>query len=218
MSTGAWQRCGLRWRGGGGTSVAMNDDLADVLASAWTMLVRGGADRRSPVHVPVVSSIAADGRPDARVMVLRAASRAEAQLRFHTDARSPKCAALGGAAVHVLAYHPGEAVQLRISGTARVVTEGPEVDRIWAASTTFARRCYMVEAAPGSALAGPGSGLPAAVEGRQPEPDELVAARDNFALVMIDVAAIDWLHLAQSGHRRARFRRDDGWRGAWMTP
>ncbi|MBC7506121.1 MAG: pyridoxamine 5'-phosphate oxidase family protein [Sandarakinorhabdus sp.] len=196
----------------------MHDQLAEALDMAWRLLGRGAADRRSPVHTPVVTSVDGDGSPDARVMVLRSADRGAALLRFHTDARSPKCAALDGAAVSVLAYHPGEAVQLRLAGTARILVQGAEVDRIWAASTPFARRCYLLEAAPGSPLPAPGSGLPAWVEGRKPEVAELVPARANFALVMVDVAAVDWLHLAQAGHRRARFAVGDGWQGAWVVP
>jgi hypothetical protein len=196
----------------------MEPTLADVLDTAWTLLARGAADRRSPVHTPVVASVGADGAPQARVMVLRKAERATAVLRFHTDARSAKVAALDGGGVVVLAYHPGQAVQLRVSGVAEVVVEGADVDAIWAASTPFARRCYMVEAGPGTALAGPGSGLPADVEGRKPEEAELVPARANFAIVRVRVTGIDWLHLAQSGHRRAVFAAADGWCGGWVVP
>lgn len=196
----------------------MDTGLTDALDTAWRLLERGAADRHSPMHVPVVASVDAGGAPDARVMVLRGADRQAATLRFHTDARSPKCTALNGRRVSVLAYHPGEAVQVRLAGTARIVTAGEEIEAVWAAATPFARRCYLLEAAPGSRLSAPGSGLPAWVEGRKPEAAELVAARPNFALVIVTVAAIDWLHLAQDGHRRARFAEADGWRGAWVVP
>jgi hypothetical protein len=195
----------------------MESELGGVLDSAWRLLARGSADRRSPVHTPVVASVQG-GVPEARVMVLRAADRAAATLRFHTDVRSPKCAGLDGGAVSVLAYHPGEAVQMRLGGVAEVVREGPLVDGIWAQATPFARRCYMVEAAPGSGLSAPGSGLPVMVEGRKPTLEELVPARANFAIVLVTVASIDWLHLAQTGHRRARFAVTNGWQGEWLVP
>jgi hypothetical protein len=196
----------------------MDDDLSRVLDSAWVLLGRGSADRRSPLHTPVVASVGVDGAPEARVMVLRKAERATGLLRFHTDARSPKVASLHGRPVAVLGYHPGEAVQLRLTGVAEVVTEGPEVDAIWAQSTEFARRCYMVEAGPGTPLPAPGSGLPADVEGRKPELAELVPARANFAIVRVRVTRLDWLHLAQAGHRRAVFDAGDGWAGGWVVP
>lgn len=194
------------------------DDLPAILAHAWALLVRGGADRKSPLHTPVVCSVDGDGLPQARVMVLRKASPADATLRFHTDARSPKVAQLDGRPVAVLAYHAGEQVQLRIAGTARVHNHGALVDGIWQQSTLFARRCYLAQGAPGTPLAGPSSGLPAAIEGQQPTAEQIAPARGNFAVLWVDVTAIDWLHLANSGHRRALFRSRDGWAGGWLAP
>lgn len=194
------------------------DDLPAILAHAWSLLVRGGADRKSPLHTPAVCSVDVDGLPQARVMVLRKADPQAATLRFHTDARSPKVAQLHGKPVAVLAYHPGENIQLRLSGQARVLTEDPVVDGIWDQSTLFARRCYMAEQPPGTPLPGPSSGLPSWIEGQQPTPEQIAPARPNFATLWIEVAAIDWLHLANSGHRRALFRAVYGWAGEWVAP
>jgi hypothetical protein len=193
-------------------------DLAAIRAHAWTLLVRGGADRKSPLHTPVIASVDAQGLPQARVMVLRKADPASATLRLHTDVRSPKVAELDGKPVAVLAYHAGEQVQLRLAGTARIRTADADVDTIWDQSTLFARRCYLAEHAPGTPLPGPSSGLPAWIEGQQPTPEQIIPARANFATLWIEVTAIDWLHLANSGHRRALFRSADGWAGAWLAP
>ncbi len=192
--------------------------LAEALDTAWRLLVRGAADRRSPVHTPVVASLDAAGLPDARVMVLRKAVREGALLRFHTDARSPKARALHGQPVSVLAYHPGENIQLRLAGTGLVETDSLSADAAWAASSLFARRCYMALHPPGAALAGPGSGLPAEVEGQQPTQEQIDPARPNFALLLVRLTRIDWLHLANTGHRRALFEAGDGWQGRWLAP
>jgi len=194
------------------------DLLPDILAHAWSLLVRGGADRKSPIHTPVIASVGADGLPHARVMVLRKADPATSTLRLHTDARSPKVAQLDGKPVAVLAYHAGEQVQLRIAGSARVRTNDEVVEGIWNQSTLFARRCYLAEHPPGTPLPGPSSGLPAWIEGQQPTAEQIGPARANFATLWIDVTAIDWLHLANSGHRRAVFRAADGWAGEWVAP
>lgn len=196
----------------------MSEHLPDILADAWRLLVRGGADRRSPMHTPVVASVDADGLPSTRVMVLRKADPVHGTLRFHTDARSPKVRQLDGKPVSVLAYHAQENVQLRISGVARIGRDDAEVDGIWNQSTLFARRCYLAQQAPGTPLPGPASGLPEWIEGLQPTAEQIAPARPNFAVLWVGVTAIDWLHLANSGHRRAVFRSDDGWAGAWVTP
>ncbi|WP_017667472.1 pyridoxamine 5'-phosphate oxidase family protein [Sandarakinorhabdus sp. AAP62] len=194
------------------------DSLPDIRAHAWSLLVRGGADRKSPIHTPVIASVDADGLPHARVMVLRKADPATSTLRLHTDARSPKVAQLDGKPVAVLAYHPAEQVQLRLSGTARIGRSVGEVDSIWEQSTLFARRCYLAEQAPGTPMPGPSSGLPAWIEGEQPTAEQIMPARANFAVLWVGVTAIDWLHLANSGHRRAMFRASDGWAGEWVAP
>lgn len=196
----------------------MDEAQAAALDTAWRLLTQGAADRRSPLHTPAVATIT-QGQPDQRIMVLRAADRATATLRFHTDARAPKLAALAAdPGLHVLAYHPGEAIQLRLSGQAQLL-EAASAEAIWAAATPFARRIYMVEGAPGRRLSEPGSGLPAWVEGRKPTEAELAPARANFAVLTVAIRVIDWLHLAQDGHRRVRFdRAGGGWRAQWIAP
>lgn len=100
-------------------------DLAAVLAESWALLMRGATDRRSAAHTPIVATVDGDGHPDQRVMVLRDVCGDTRRLRFHTDARSPKCAQLvSGAAAHVLVYDPAAKLQLRIGGHASVHTEG----------------------------------------------------------------------------------------------
>ncbi len=194
-------------------------DFDGIAETAWSLLAAGAGDRRHAMHTPVVASVDADGLPQARVMVLRAADAAAATLRFHTDARSPKVAELAGRPVSVLAYDPAAAVQLRLSGIAAVLGDDPVADVAWAASTPFARRCYLAEAAPGTAAPEPTSGLSAAIEGRKPSLDDLAPARPNFAVVVVTVTRIDWLHLAQGGHRRALLtRQDPGWQGQWRVP
>lgn len=198
----------------------MDAESAAAFDSAWALLSEGARSRRSPMHTPVLATIDRAGLPSQRVLVLRAADRETATLRFHSDARSPKVTEIGdGAAVHVLAYHPEAKVQLRLSGTARVETAGAAVDAAWEAATLFARRCYLAEAAPGSPLASPGSGLPVWVEGREPGDAEVRPARANFALLLVELTRIDWLHLANGGHRRVVFDRSGGkWRGQWVVP
>jgi hypothetical protein len=196
----------------------MEPALPDILESCWQLLTRGAADRRSPLHTPAVISTGPDGAPDARIMVLRKAFPETATLRFHTDARSPKCQSLHGQPVAVLGYHPGQNVQLRLQGTARIETDTPEADEAWARSTPFARRCYLTQHAPGAPLPAPASGLPADIEGQQPSENQLIPARPHFALLHIEVARIDWLHLANTGHRRALFEAKDGWHGHWLAP
>jgi len=196
----------------------MVETLEEARAKAIRLIERGAADRRSEMHTPVVGS--ADG--DMRVMVLREYDADSRTLRFHTDARSPKCAAIGesGSEVNVLFYDRGAKTQIRARGVGRVERKGPVADAAWDASTNFARRCYLAEGAPGASSDEGTSGLPEWAEGIQPSDDQIAPARGNFAVLLVRLQRIDWLYLANSGHRRAVFEADEAgsWSGQWAVP
>jgi pyridoxamine 5'-phosphate oxidase len=194
--------------------------LDAVLADIWMRLVRGGADRRSPFHTPVVASLDSNGMPQQRVMVLRKCVEADATMRFHTDLRSTKVSEIGDSArVSVLGYDATAKIQIRASGRAIVSDAGEVADAAWAASSSSSRRCYLTRYAPGSLTEKPISGLPASLESRVPERSETEAGRTNFAVLMITLDTLEWLYLAHDGHVRARFAQVDGaWKGQWLIP
>lgn len=195
----------------------MFEHLEDVFSDCRNRLIRAARDRKSPMHAPVI--VTSD--VDARVMVLRAFDTANWALRLHTDARAPKAKVIADdARVAVLFYDKAAKIQIRARGTGEVLTTGELVEKAWAASTNFARRCYLGEG-PGALAVAPTSGLPPEFEGVEPDDAQLVPARENFALLRITLTSIDWLYLAHTGHVRAQFIRVDGgleWTGRWVAP
>lgn len=195
----------------------MFETLDDVRTDCANRLIRAARDRKSPMQTPVI--VTSD--VDARVMVLRAFDSGQWTLRLHTDARAPKTKVVAAdPRVAALFYDKGAKIQIRVCGTGHILTAGQQVDSAWAASTNFARRCYLGEG-PGSPSSQPTSGLPPEFEGVEPDDAQLMPARQNFALLMITITALDWLYLAHSGHIRAQFTRADGdaeWQGRWVTP
>lgn len=199
----------------GSEGAAMFETLDEIRADCANRLIRAARDRKSPMHTPVI--VTAD--VDARVMVLRAFDAAHWRLRLHTDKRAPKARAIADdGRVAVLLYDKGAKIQIRLRGTARIEASGPVADAAWAASTNFARRCYLGDG-PGAGSDGPTSGLPPEFEGVEPDDAQLVPARENFAVLLIDIAEVDWLYLAHTGHLRAQFSRaGEGWEGRWVAP
>jgi 3-hydroxyisobutyrate dehydrogenase len=193
----------------------MFDNLPDIQADIARRLGDAASNRGVPMHVPAV--VTSD--VDARGMVLRAFDPASWTLRFHTDARAPKVAAIAAdPRMAVLFYDKPAKVQIRVRGTGRVLTDDPLTDAAWAESTNFARRCYLGDA-PGDESESATSGLPAQFEGVEPDDAQLLAARENFAVLLIELAELDWFYLAQSGHSRAQFSRSEqGWKGRWVAP
>ncbi|MCW1986043.1 UNVERIFIED_ORG: general stress protein 26 [Sphingomonas sp. R1F5B] len=190
--------------------------LEDIIADAQARLDAAVADRHAAMHSPVV------GTPDGemRIMVLRAAAPGLAALRFHTDARSPKVATIARyGRASVLAYDPAARVQLRLAGSARIEQHGALADAAWDAAAVFSRRCYLATHGPGAPLAEAGSALPADLLGRRPTLEETEAARDVFAVLVMEPDTLDWLRLDAQGGVRARFERgEQSWVGNWVAP
>jgi pyridoxamine 5'-phosphate oxidase len=198
------------------------DDLDLSLTEAFGLLQTGAADRRSAAHTAVVATPDADGRPSQRVMILRHIDVPKRRLRFHTDSRSTKAGTLDAPApASVLVYDPQAKIQLRLKGSGWIEGRGTEADAAWEASTLFARRCYMAEAGPGEIAPTPTSGLPVWIEGKQPEDSQVEPARANFALLLVEFDSLEWLYLANQGHRRALWRWGEAanaWQGNWLIP
>lgn len=196
----------------------MIPSLDAILVEINDRLHQGATSRHSPMHTPVVGT--ADG--DLRVMVLREYDPVTRVLRFHTDARSPKVAAIASdSLVNVLFYDAEARVQIRAKGTGRIEAHGSVVDAAWAASTPFAKRCYLSESPPSADSDRPVSGLPEWVEGITPTEEQVAPGRENFAVLLIELTDFDWLHLANSGHRRARFNFVSGAsepEANWLVP
>ncbi len=196
------------------------DDLDASIDRAWSLIEQSALDRDAPGHTPTIATVAADGTPSQRIMVLRECDRPNHRLYFHTDSRADKVAQIGtGARYSVLFYDPGAKLQLRIGGSARIEMHGGHAENAWQSAGNYARRCYLAEPGPGTPVDAPTSGLPHALEGEQPSDKQLEPARSNFAVLVADVDIIDFLYLARQGHRRARFAlRSDRWQGQWLVP
>lgn len=197
------------------------NDLDLTLLEIQRLIAEGATNRKAAAHHPIIATIDANGYPSQRVMILRECDWAHSALRFHTDLRSDKIAHITGEThASALIYDEAAKSQIRLSGKISLGTD-EAAEQAWDASTEFARRCYMAQSAPGSAANAPMSGLPAWIEGKQPTLDMLKDARQNFAILWFEFDRIDWLYLANNGHRRAKFMRDiqsHTWVGNWLVP
>jgi len=178
-------------------------DLGALFEEVWQRLRRGVADRRAAARHPVLATTGTAGGAEARVVVLRAADRAAGRLQVHTDAASAKVAELAAEPrASLLVWDARARLQVRLR--VRVaVRPGSAVE--WARVPEGARRAYGGHPAPGTQLAGP--------EGHDPAPDPA-----RFTVLEAEIAEIEVLRLADERHLRARFRRAEGWRGAWLAP
>lgn len=179
-------------------------------AGTWANLTRwlhaGATTPTHPFRWPVLSTVAADGGPDSRIVVLRRFDPDGRLLVFHTDVRSPKVADLRrDSRCGFLFYDPDDRLQVRVRATAAVHH-----------ADDFARREF--DALPGHNRATYASaGLPGADEPAdapfdyppKPPADEAVAF-GHFVAVACVIERADTLELHPSGHRRAVFEWPGG--------
>lgn len=193
---------------------ASYEDLGAALDEAWGHWLTGATDRRSPFHAPICATISLLGAPRARVVTLRACDPARRMLRFHVDRRSDKFAELAANPFLALTgYDPALKVQLRAEGRASLHLDDGLADAAWAIARPMSRVTYGEIPGPGAALQGGGAyTLPAT-------PEEVEAGRAHFCVVALEVAVLEWLYLAHSGHRRARFDfTAEAVRASWLAP
>jgi pyridoxamine 5'-phosphate oxidase len=197
-------------------------ELGALRDHAWAMLVRGVRDARHGFHTPTLATVNERGTPEARVVVLRGVNPDRREISAHTDLRAPKVREIAGTP-HVawVFYDPRAKVQIRARADIRLCTDAAEASMHWAETGVSSRRCYLAPHAPSSVVPEADPNLPKAFRGRVPTREESEAGRAHFAVLLSYVRELDLLHLAASGHTRARFRYgSDGTleSSEWLAP
>ena len=175
-----------------------------LLAQAWQHLARGVADRRAPARHPVFATVSPDGLPEARMVVLRAASESAGTLEIHSDSETAKVAVLRAqplAALHV--WVPRAQLQIRMSAEVEILT-GAQVMAQWEKVPCAARVSYGTEPPPGKPI-------PQAQAYEQPGDPA------RFAVLRCILSRMDLLQIG-TPHRRAVYCRQDHWQGTWVAP
>lgn len=188
----------------------MDDSAAAMLADVWRRLAHAAGERDHPLRFGTLATLAADGSPAARTVVLRRVDGPAATLWFHTDRRSAKVAQIAGdPRVTWLLYDPAEKIQFRLTGRAEVHLDGPGADALWADVPPPVRVTYQSPRPPGTPIDRPHRNVPDAGAD---------AGREHFAAVAARVEAVDYLQLDPAGHRRMHVVVAPEPRGQWLTP
>ncbi len=194
----------------------VRENLDSALTFGWQLIETAVKDRHSPYHLPVLATVAVDGGPNARIVVLRAAHASTWRLRCHTDNRSGKFADISAdPRVMFHFYDPVHKVQIRAFGQADLHQGDGVASAAWAGSAASSQQCYFAEPGPGTPVEEPTNGLPS---------DE--AAFENveiglaaFTVVEATISRMEWVHLDHRGHRRALFERTaNGLEKSWLVP
>jgi pyridoxamine 5'-phosphate oxidase len=179
-------------------------DLSLLYGEVWTRLTRGVHDRHAPARHPTLATVTSEGRPQARTVVLRAADKRAGTLDVYTDLGSAKVKDMRAApfaALHV--WDRSAHLQLRLEADVTILI-GRDVATIWKGVPPTSRLSYGVTPAPGQPIS-------RALDYTK------VSDAESFAVLRLEISAVDALHL-RPNHRRARFDRESDWIGTWLVP
>lgn len=193
--------------------------LESVDTNQWRHLRKAAQDAQHPFRDVILSTLAPDGAPQARYLILRGADADARTLELHTDMRSAKWAELAAdPRVSLLAYDPEARVQIRLTGTAQRHAPGDPVnDAAWEGLSTWSRKTY---------CGGPPGVVTDWVEkdeisGLPPTPSDVEHGRDRFGVLTLQITAMDWFKHPRGDIRRAQFSyTPDGAlaAAAWVEP
>jgi len=184
-----------------------HSELEVIWMTLWVALESAATSPGHPWRTPVLATAGDEG--GARVVVLRDANRVERCLKFQTDIRSPKVAALRRSPwVTWVFYSPEWQVQLRMRAQAVVHFSDTVTATQWERVPPSARANYSSDSPPGEPRANPFSGEYLESTGES-----------HFAVVETTTQTVDWLWLRPGAHRRAGWRWEgQGWQADWRTP
>ena len=177
------------------------DDLQQIESAVWRELQAAPVQRGHDWRIGTLATT--DGElGDARSVVLRDFEMATRTLVVYTDSRSPKTAQIVAHPLGTLVlWSAGLSWQLRLRVRLELETSGLRVSSRWARlKMQPGAQDYLSPLPPGSPL-------------QRPTPER--GSREHFAVMLLQIQAIDWLELHAEGHRRAMF--DEQGRH-WLSP
>ncbi|MCH2078466.1 MAG: pyridoxamine 5'-phosphate oxidase family protein [Rhodobacteraceae bacterium] len=178
------------------------ETLDGVYGRAWSLLIRGTNDPKHDARTPTLATMSATG-PQQRTLVLRQTDKEGGRIILYTDKASAKVGEIiADPRVSLHVWDKRSQIQLRLAATASLAPGDP---KLWEKMPEGAREVYGVEPPPGTPLEDPLS-------------FERTSNADKFLCVTLTLHEIELVTLAPDPHRRARFRRVDGWAGQWLAP
>ena len=186
--------------------------LDDLIADVFAQFAAATIDPKSAFRALTLATVAPDGTPDQRTIVLRTFDAPSRCIGVHTDTRATKYAQLQynpAVALHV--WDAGRRQQVRVLGRASLHVGDAAARAAWAALRPLARQLYRVKQSPGVPLLDPSP----MQYGEYPE----AAAFASFAVINVVFNRIETLNLTATGQIRARFDwSDTGLTASWLVP
>ncbi|MEO9899835.1 pyridoxamine 5'-phosphate oxidase family protein [Nisaea sp.] len=187
----------------------MDPEAIALIDRASALFSKAPENADAPFRYPVLSTVARDGSPNGRTLVLRTANPATWQATLHTDSRAEKVAELAANDAAMLVFYDQQAsMQLRLKGTISQKLDKAALKAIWEKLPASTRPNYRASLSTGSAISAAGDGI---------APSGALSGFENFSVLTFTTETVDILQLARSGNRRYRLDVLSG-TGTWLIP
>lgn len=181
----------------------MLPELFDKIIDEWKSSYK---NRFHPNKYVTLSTIDINGYPRSRTVVVREIHD-NLDIIIFTDARSTKVDQLNNnPKACILAYNHKKLEQLRWDGELSVIQDEKEVKRLFQKVGQKSLKDYTTVSAPGSEI-------------NNPDEVEYLARKESYFMALrFKPERLEFLRLKRPNHLRARFKRNDDWKGTWLTP
>ncbi|WP_324025798.1 pyridoxamine 5'-phosphate oxidase family protein [Maribacter sp. BPC-D8] len=171
-----------------------------------TEIHNGVNEREHPFRFITMATVGNETVARLRTVVLREVSD-DLRLTIYTDSRTEKMKHIAANnQVSFLLYHPEKMLQLKVEGTAQIVTNKDRIQSTWENIQPNSRKDYITQTSPGSAI-------------KNPDHVEYVENENYFTIIDIIPSKIEYLKLQRPNHIRALFTKiDDKWNGEFLIP
>lgn len=183
----------------------MTSESETIDARAWQELHAAAHDPHSGFRYLSVCTLDPEGKPQARMMVLRRADTTLRLLEFHTDIRSDKWQELSlNPHATVLGFCAQSRLQLRLQGHFKRHEYGSVLaEEAWAGMAAWTRMTY-AGGPPGDEQA-----IQRSVPPHSGQEDRGAEGKHNFGVMVFYAASLDWFRLKRDDNRRARLIYSD---------
>ncbi|MDF4222426.1 pyridoxamine 5'-phosphate oxidase family protein [Maribacter sp. M208] len=171
-----------------------------------TELHNGVTEKGHPFRFITMATVGNESTARLRTVVLREVNK-DLRLTIYTDSRTQKIKHIAeNNQVSFLLYHPEKMLQLKVEGTAEMVTNLERLKSTWQNIQPNSKKDYITETSPGTTI-------------KNPDHVEYVEDKNYFTIIDIFPTKIEYLKLKRPNHIRALFTKtDNNWKGEFLVP
>ncbi|MEN8928819.1 MAG: pyridoxamine 5'-phosphate oxidase family protein [Flavobacteriales bacterium] len=177
----------------------------DILESLKRELINGHVKRGHPFRYFTLGTSKSNA-PQLRTVVLRKV-KSDFVILVYTDLRSQKIAEIKeNNAVSALFYHPKKLIQIKIEGSAEIITDKDELKPFWGNISDKSKKDYTTNLAPGCII-------------KSPNKVDYTNEVNHFCMLKIKPTYIEYLKLTRPNHIRIGYSKVDGeFKGEFLVP